>query len=276
MSSRILIGVTCCHKSVYPEALARQEPGGNQGCVQAARETWVKDAKAAGIEVRFFYGRQPDGPTLRPGLFERFLNCDDSYNGLIDKVSEMCGYALIRKYDYLLKVDVDSYVNVPNFLNSEFRDWDYTGRGWGLGYVLSRKAMEIVASETQRRSWAEDAHAMRSLFAWGNKSVDNKIKLYGDGRYTFVVNLLQEELELLDTAFIVANPNTPETMHKLHETGRLSSTLPRRFTDEDLWTIGLLRVEHASVFNAFFIRREECPYDYNAWAGLPAYDRQPL
>jgi len=270
---RVLIGVTCCHEAQYPEALSRQEPGGNAGCVQAARETWAKDAQAAGVDVRFFYGA---GATREPESDEIFFtDVDDRYNGLIEKVRAMCSYAFWNGYDYMLKVDIDSYIHVANFLKSEFRDWDYTGRGWGLGYVLSRKAMGVVIMETQRRSWAEDAHAMRSLFAWGNKSPDNKIRLYGDGRYTFLVNLTPVEADLLDTEFIVANPSTAETMHRLHKTGRLSSILPMSFSKEDLWTAGQDRPEHASVYNAYFIRNEECPYTYDQWIELSQYDRQP-
>lgn len=270
---KLLIGITACHQARYPEALSRNEPEGNQECANAARETWIKDATAAGIDVKFFYGKGATRSPLSDEVF--FGKTDDSYDGLIDKVRDMCIYAIGNDYDYMLKVDIDSYVNIKNFLKSEFREWDYTGRGWGLGYVLSKNAMAIIATETQRRSWAEDAHALRTLFAWGNESVDNVIKLYGDGRYVFLVNMTPNEADLLDTEFIVANPSTAKTMKKLHETGRLWSVLPMRFTANDLWTAGDNRVEHASVYNAYFMRNEVCPHSYDQWNGLSAYDRQP-
>jgi hypothetical protein len=269
---KILVGITCCHQARYPEALSRNEPEGNSACVQASRETWIKTATDAGVDVRFFYG---EGATREPLPDEVFLNVGDDYDHLIEKVRGMCQWAHEQGYDFMMKADADSFINIKNFLASEFREWDYTGRGWGLGYVLSKKAMERVAAETQRRSWAEDAHAMRTLFAWGNASPDNKIKLYGDGRYVFAVNLTPLDVDLLDTAFIVCNPMTAATMHTLHKTGRLSSIVPMQFTSNDLWTAGVDRPEHASVFNAYFIRGEECPHTYDQWIQLSQYDRQP-
>ena len=59
---RILIGVTNCHAAVYPEVLSRKEPPNNSLCVKAARETWIKDATRAGIDVKFFFGRYNDPP----------------------------------------------------------------------------------------------------------------------------------------------------------------------------------------------------------------------
>lgn len=276
---RLLIGVTNCHKAIYPEILNRAEPPTNASCADAARATWIETANQSSVDVKFFYGRPPAGTLTRRNFWDEvFLDVDDSYDGLTEKVTAMVAWAWEHGYDYFMKVDVDSYVNIPKLLASEFFEWDYAGRGWGLGYLLSRRAMQIVMQEKQVRSWAEDSHVLRTLFAWGDKHPDlfNPIKLYGDGRFVFLPNLLKVDVPLYDREFIAVNPMTPERMHILHETGQLSKLLPLHFTKEDLWTDGPDRIEHCSANNAFAVTRTKMPYDYNAWTKLTPYERQPF
>ena len=269
---RFLCAITTCHNAVYPAALVRKEPPNNAHCHEASRETWIKDARAAGIDVRFFFGR---GATREPLEDEVFLDVDDSYDGLIDKVAGICKWADEHEYDFVMKIDIDSYVNIKNLLASEFRDWDYTGRGWGLGYILSRKAMKLVAGARDRLSWAEDSHALKTLFAYGDIGPANTIRLYGDGRYVFLPNLPPTQIDLYDTSFIVVNPMTPASMRRLHETGRIASLVPFDLSKEDLWTQDPERAHHCSVFNAFTVRKEKCPLTYDEWVALTSYDRQP-
>lgn len=276
---RLLIGITNCHKAVYPDVLERREPPNNALCVKTARETWIKEATSAGIDVKFFFGRynDPPGTALVPQDDEIFLNVDDSYDGLVEKVNAMASWAYDHGYDYFMKVDVDSYVHVQNLLaaTSEFYHWDYIGRGWGLGYLLSRHAMNIIVRDTQRRSWAEDSHVLRSIFAHANKP-GQQAKLYGDGRFVFLPNLVESDLPLYDKTFIVVNPMTPERMLVLNESHSLDALTPWMFEPEDLWTAGNDRVEHCSVHNAFNIRGEKIPFTYEEWKHLSAYERKPF
>lgn len=272
---KILIGITNCHSAVYPDVLARKEPPNNSLCVQAARETWIKDATRAGIDVKFFFGGDGGG-VRQPEPDEVFLPfIPDDYEGLPNKVTAMASWAYAHGYDYVMKVDVDSYVHVQNLLKeSEFFKWDYVGRGWGLGYLLSRKAMKVVMDERQMRSWAEDSHVMRTIFAHGEKG--NKISLYGDGRFVFLPNLLDEDVPLYDKTFIVVNPMTPESMYILNEYQSLEAMMPFAFSKEDLWTTGDDRVQHCSVHNAFFVFGDKIPFTYPEWTALTPYERQPF
>lgn len=275
---RILIGVVSCHKAVYPDVLSRKEPPNNAPCQNASRATWMKEATELGVDVRFFYGRynDPIGTALVPKEDEVFLDCDDSYDGLVDKVTAMCKYAYDRDYDFLLKVDIDTYVHVSNLLKSEFFEWDYAGRGWGLGYLLSRKAMKVVAEATQRRSWAEDSHVLRTLFAWGGEpNANHAIRLYGDGRYVFLPNMSVDDIPLLDKDFIAVNPMTPERMFTLDKTHSLYALVPIKFAVEDLWTAFPDRVQHSHVLNAFSIAGIKFPSTYDEWLLRGPYERQP-
>jgi hypothetical protein len=271
---RILIGITACHKAVYSEVLSRKEPPNNSLCAAYSRKTWMKDAAALGVDVKFFFGR---GGTREPLEDEIFLDCDDSYDGLVEKVRHMCEWAYAHGYDFLMKTDIDSYIHVANLLKSEFFEWDYAGRGWGLGYLLSRKAMRIVASAGQRLSWAEDSHVLRTLFSWGwnTSTPENTLKLYGDGRFVFLPNVLDSELPLYDKEFVVVNPMMPESMLILDETKNLQEIMPFAFVKEDLWVAGEERIQHSRVLNAFCIKGEEFPVKYDDWVKLTAYERQP-
>lgn len=276
---KILCGITNCHSAVYPEVLSRKEPPNNARCVKAARETWIKDATKAGIDVKFFFGRynDPPGTALIPNEDEVFLNCDDSYEGLVEKVTAMTAWAYNHGYDYIMKLDVDSYVHVANLLkemNGEWGKWDYIGRGWGLGYLLSRNAMQVIMHERQRRSWAEDSHVIRSLFNEANKGT--KISMYGDGRFVFLPNLLRKDESLYDKAFVVVNPMTPESMHILNETGSIEALLPLSFSKEDLWTAGDDRVEHSIAYNAFAIFGSKMPWNFEEFKEMSAYERAPV
>lgn len=259
---------------MYPEALSRKEPPNNSLCVQAARDTWIKDAKALGVDVKFFFGGpSPDGRApLEDEVFLPFV--PDDYEGLVNKVTGMASWAWHHGYDYFMKVDVDSYVHVANLLaEKEFFKWDYVGRGWGLGYLLSRHGMKIVMETRQKYSWAEDSHVLRAIFAY-TKVPGNKASLYSDGRFVFLPNLIYDDVPLYDRAFIALNPMTPESMAVLHENPCIEALLPFSFSEEDLWTGGPDRVEHCSIWNAFVIKGEEkIPFDYDSFKELSQYER---
>lgn len=120
---------------------------------EAVRSTWVP--KVVGADVKFFRGR---GALREPKDDEVFLDCDDSYQGLPNKVQEIIRWALARGYDFVLKIDDDVVVSPFKMLASGFWQHDFVGckdvmgvkpgeinTPWGFCYWLSRKAMELVA-----------------------------------------------------------------------------------------------------------------------------------
>jgi hypothetical protein len=83
------------------------------------RDTWGKDAAQYG-DFRFFCGR---GDTVLPGDYVRVDAPDDKGN-LIFKVEAMCLWAYERGYDMMLKVDADTYVNIPLIMKQDLNyDW---------------------------------------------------------------------------------------------------------------------------------------------------------
>lgn len=121
-----------------------------QNWARAIRESWLQRARAAGADVEFFVGR---GETPVVGAVE--LDCDDSYQGLPDKVREIVRWALQKGYNFVLKCDDDVVLNPELILASGFDKHDFTGHEhakgaivpYGFNYWLSRRAMELVAYE---------------------------------------------------------------------------------------------------------------------------------
>ena len=104
------------------------------------------------MDVMFFFGA---GGSRTPKADEVFLDCDDSYQGLPEKVQSIVRWAYDHGYEYVAKVDDDVIVDSEKWLNSEFEQHDFVGTKnewvkpgeivtpWGFFYVLSRKAMGL-------------------------------------------------------------------------------------------------------------------------------------
>lgn len=124
----VLIGVITCEANVQR--------------ADAVRQTW-----GAACSYPLVYA---DGKTL---------GCDDSYEGLPEKVKSLCAYALENGYDWLLKIDDDTMLFPQRLVVPT--SGDYIGRVRGAltrlsgypgsycsggAYWLSRRAMEIIAA----------------------------------------------------------------------------------------------------------------------------------
>lgn len=136
---KVLLGIINCH--TRPEFQ------------QAIRDTYLplipKD-----VDYRFFLGR---GATREPKSDEVFLDVDDSYNGLPEKVQAMFKWSY-ENTDALhtMKFDDDTVLLPSKWLSSGFEKSDFTGcmetackpgeikTPYGFAYILSRRAMELV------------------------------------------------------------------------------------------------------------------------------------
>jgi hypothetical protein len=143
------------------------------------RSTWGKDAKALGIDVKFFVGSN----FTRYEQDEVHVQCDDSYNGLPYKTREICKWATGKMVDFIFLADNDTFLVPRKMLQCGFENYDYVGKidrdpkvpfeyeassrerylkmstyPWasgGFGYFLSRKAFTEVAF-AHPNTWAED------------------------------------------------------------------------------------------------------------------------
>jgi len=134
---------------------------------EAIRSTWKPMVPEDRADVFFFQGR---GETLEPKADEVFLDCDDSYYGLPNKVQEIMRWSLnTGKYDFTLKCDDDVVLDPFAFLDSGYDKYDFTGREnrpptpenpfWvpmGFNYVLSMRAKALVAAAELPHRWKGD------------------------------------------------------------------------------------------------------------------------
>ncbi len=175
MGQKILIAIVTCHK--------------NRARADAQRSTWVPEASARGLDVRFFLGQTP----RREGaehLDEVILNVDDGYLALPHKVRAMLAWALEHEYDYIFKTDDDTYINAERLALSGFEGRDYVGRlrgpsggkrypyASGFSYWLSNRAAAVVAT-TEPDDTAEDRYVGNTLYEAG-------FKCHPDYRYVVI------------------------------------------------------------------------------------------
>jgi Galactosyltransferase len=161
--------VSCFRKSYPPEAASPAHKSGANTNVEWQRKLWVSSASSR-VDVRFFYGgaggREPLGD-------EVFLDCDDDYYSLVQKVRAVIRWALWAGYVYVLKLDDDVYVDVDKtlrgFLPVDYRGSLREGQVYRYGtsketsryaagpcYWLSRKAMEAIINSPQPDTPYED------------------------------------------------------------------------------------------------------------------------
>jgi hypothetical protein len=162
---KLLIAVKSCQRDL------------KLGFHNVIRGTWGKDAKALGIDVRFFVGAEAT-PYQSD---EVHVKVADEYNALPYKTREICRWANGKMLDYVFLCDTDTFIRLDTMLawyekiklnkydyagkisqpaNKPFR-YEHTGREgqkeyhercypWasgGFGYFLSRKAVQEVAFE---------------------------------------------------------------------------------------------------------------------------------
>ncbi len=171
---KLLIAVKSCQEHL------------ERGFHHEIRKTWAKDARLAGVDVKFFVGK-----TLHPTRLityepdEVTVGCDDTYRGLPYKTREICRWVTGKMVDHVFLCDNDTYLHIPYLMGSFYEKFDY--QGWmlhklgvpfkydvitqygepekhdpcytwasgGLGYFLSKRAAIAVAYD-QPNSWAED------------------------------------------------------------------------------------------------------------------------
>lgn len=216
--TRVLIGVLSCQRDLALN--------------QALRETCY-----AGKDYhRFFLGcsgelRSPVGDhrsPLQPDTV--LLDCPDDYEHLAHKTQALCHWALAQGYDQLFKTDADTYLDVPRLMRAvqepPVARLDYCGffKGGpggalpnyasGLGYWLSRRAMEIVAELPLR--YPESVRNPEPFLAedrWvGHWLFEHGVAQTYDERY----RLIDPGPEPGNDVIAVHRQNTPEKIHALH------------------------------------------------------------
>src|ERR1700675_8735 len=186
----------------------------------AIRKTWAPLVPST-ADLKFFLGR---GATREPREDEVFLDCDDSYHGLPNKVQEIVRWAYDHGYDFVLKCDDDVVVKPKELLASGFDHSDFTGcvepsckpgeirTPWGFCYWLSRRAMKLVLDNPlPGQPGSIHSHVHNNDEAWVSTVLHyNGIFLHSDSRYFLFTGTPGERLR--NTARPLHRPRPPVKM----------------------------------------------------------------
>lgn len=217
---KLLVAIPVCHQYRYGAWNGLQHFDMQTGRVEAVRATWWKDfAKYPDVTCRLFYGwherdRKAD---------EVFLNCRDDYDGLPFKVHAIILWAYVMGFDFILKVDDDTFVYADRFMKCGFEAHDWTGFKFpeehnfvpgGSGYVLSRKAMEAIVNTDV--ATAVDMHAEDFWIDYTLRK--NKFKAHVDTRFHPALNSTRIDLTTLPPGdYVTLHSVSVEDMYTLYK-----------------------------------------------------------
>lgn len=171
---KILVAVLTCTKETHCKR------------ADAQRDTWVPALRAMGIDVVFFVGGGDSNGEIYGDTV--CFPVDDSYRGIPRKLQFICSWAHERNYDYMLKVDDDTYIVPQRFQWLDLDGRDYVGRFrtpygnkpvWfasGFAYWLSRHACHVVACTPWNGDWMDErfvATALAHQDIWGCTDTQN-------------------------------------------------------------------------------------------------------
>lgn len=153
-----------------------------QNYQEAQRATWLPSIPP-GLDYKFFRGR---GANREPYVDEVFLDVDDGYMGLPEKVQAIMRWSSEHGYEFTLKLDDDTLLHPDRFLISGYDLHDFVGNiigdggqivvPWGFAWSLSRMSMDIVAKEPLPSNNNDEYWISYALLSKG-------IRLQSDERY---------------------------------------------------------------------------------------------
>lgn len=204
---KTLIAVTTCHPF--------------RDRADAVRATWGKEVE--GADIKYFLGQ---GEAQRPD--EVILDCPDGYHYLSQKTQLIRRWALANGYDYLWKIDDDTYVRPERLLGNGFQGLDYVGRLRGSSgnyfgpycsgfcYGLSRKSLERLAP----LEWVYNDDFSEDRWT-GNKLLSLGISPHNESGFIVQMSkrnaLNGREAPLLGNSVIASCEYSPRDMQRVHE-----------------------------------------------------------
>lgn len=241
---KLLIAVMTCHQLDYfidnqttdwlnSQGLRFLDVVGRQ---TAQRETWLHDEIFSLVNpdlflnYKFFFGqevrRRDVKPNQRPGTAapaaplrpaasdEVYLPCGDGYIFNSSKMKEICRYAVNNGYDYVLRVDDDTYVDLPKLLATDWSSYDYAGAATGAFHpgscVFLSRAACLHVIDARITNFADDLWVGQVMNNAGipRHDIDGIIHGFGQSYAIRFDNIKGTEFSALHSC-------TPDTMRRL-------------------------------------------------------------
>jgi len=152
----ILIALTTCRKYIYPKISAQNRARFNR--MESVLNTWWPDTKSTeGVTGKIIVGKHSDASLEgdNPDFADLILDCPDDYRGLALKTIRSCEWAYEHGFEYMVRADDDTCLDVRGVKNwIERKRPDYGGLKYGdcihggTGIVFSRKALAVMSKAT--------------------------------------------------------------------------------------------------------------------------------
>lgn len=182
------------------------------------RKTWIADLKANGIDYKIFIGRNGSVKTHDDVVV---LDVEDDYECLKDKTKGLLEHALTNtSFDYILKTDDDTFVDVCNLLKMDFNNKDYIG--WFSCLKTHKRLLKNYIDYMQKRKLRKNL----------NHSYMDKIDFnlaYAIGGY-----------------YLISNNIAPQLLHELK-----SNNLCNEILQEDISTGYACHILNASMLDLY-------------------------
>jgi hypothetical protein len=135
---------------------------------QRCLDSWIPQVLSLGMPSYFLFAATNQNTEFyQPRPHELMIRVVvDSYSHLAPMTHGFCRWALHQPdWDYLFKCDDDTYIHASRLFEYPAKNRDYIGAEWrrgvgygsgGAGYLLSRRAAEIVARQPVPGRGAED------------------------------------------------------------------------------------------------------------------------
>ena len=236
---KILIAVPACHKLNYGAWESEESPAFNKATawqgkaygkdihisgenprIQAVRDTWWNN-NHPNITKKFFYGTVP-GFKYQPLDDEVVLPVPDDYAHLPKKTMAICKWSLQNGFDYILKVDDDTYVYPDRAaVEVQSQSIDFAGHinggacSGGCGYYLSRRAMEAVVRNPINSHWAEDVTVGMIMKAAHIAPIELPMHIPGYSDHWYMPNGFDPSK--INTGIVCAHAVQPEIMREWYD-----------------------------------------------------------
>lgn len=186
MTSNLHVAIISCNKNL--EKLA------------SLRETWVQDLNNKSISYQFYVGDN----TSTADTDVIALKCSDDYSHLRYKTFAMLEHTLKNyDFDFLVKTDDDTFIDIDNLLNLNIKDCDYVGnfstfyrflknKEEHIGYIKKRSLNQDVCFDYAKHITEDFGYAEGGFYILSRSAAQSILNYAKNNKNVF--DIIQEDI----------------------------------------------------------------------------------